>query len=86
MAADRAGFVAEETPRMETVLANFRLYKVIEIALLAAGISRTKFRDHEIWYAIGTGLGVSAALTLVLDLFADKRGDLYLDQIRALSG
>jgi hypothetical protein len=77
--ADRAAFKAAETPRMEAVVRNFRLYKGIEIALLATGILLTFLLRHsDAWYAVGIGLIIQSSLMLVLDLFAERRADEYL--------
>jgi hypothetical protein len=81
-----AALQAAELARMATVMKNFALYKLIEIALLALGIAMTyAFRHREALYAVGIGLVIQAGLTLVLDLFAEKRGDTYLAALRALS-
>jgi hypothetical protein len=87
LVADPAGFRSEESARMERVMAGFRLYKAVEIALLAAGIGLSlAFPRHEGWYAAGIGLLLQAALMLILDLFAEKRGRDYLDAIGRLGG
>lgn len=87
LVADPAGFRSEESARMERVMAGFRLYKAVEIALLAAGIGLAlAFPRREGWYAAGIGLLLQAALMLVLDLFAEKRGRDYLDAIGRLGG
>ncbi len=87
LAANPAGFRDLEAARMERVMAGFRLYKAVEIALLAAGIALClAFPRREGWYAAGIGLLVQAALMLVLDLFAEKRGRDYLDAVARLGG
>ena len=87
LAADPAGFRAEEAARMDRVMAGFRLYKAVEIALLAAGIGLAlAFPRREGWYAAGIGLLAQASLILVLDLFAEKRGRDDLDAIARLGG
>jgi hypothetical protein len=42
------------------------------------------FRRKELVYGIGLGLVIQASLMLVLDLFAETRGDAYLEALRAL--
>ncbi len=80
-----AAFKAEETQRMDVVVKNFRIYKWIEILLLASGIALTfMLRDKDLWYAVGIGLIVQSSLMLVLDLFAEKRADEYLAFIAGL--
>jgi hypothetical protein len=87
LAADPTGFRTEETQRMRRVMAGFRLYKAVEIALLAAGIALAlAFPRREGPYAAGIGLVVQAALMLVLDLFAEKRGRDYLEAVARLGG
>lgn len=72
---------------MTTVRRSFTIYKAIEIALLAAGIFGTFFfRERQTLYAVSVGLIVQSALMLVLDLFAERRADVYLERIRTLLG
>ena len=81
-----SAFQAAELARMDVVMRNFALYKLIELALLAAGIALTyAFRHREALYAVGIGLVIQAGVTLVADLFAEKRGDTYLAAVRTLS-
>lgn len=78
---------AAEVPRMEVVMRNFQLYKVIEIALLVVGIVLTyAFRRREVLYGVGVGLVLQSSVMLVLDLFAEKRGDTYLEALQTLPG
>ncbi|HEX8440344.1 hypothetical protein [Archangium sp.] len=85
LASSPAAFQSAEVPRMEAVMRNFELYKVIEVVLLLAGVALTyAFRRKELVYGIGVGLVVQASLMLVLDLFAEKRGDAYLTALREL--
>jgi hypothetical protein len=92
-ASDRAGFQRAEAARMAAVNRNFRLYKAIEIALLAAGVAlvvvnhrRTGIAEGRgaFWRAFGVGLALQAALMLTLDLFAEARGTAYAARIEAL--
>ncbi|MBZ4418716.1 hypothetical protein [Myxococcus sp. RHSTA-1-4] len=81
-----AAFQSAELARMGVVMRNFALYKLIELGLLAAGIAMTyAFRHREALYAVGIGLVIQAGVTLVADLFAEKRGDTYLAAVRSLS-
>lgn len=87
LAADPGAYRAEERARMERVMAAFRLYKAVEIALLATGVALVlAFPRREGLYAAGIGLVLQAALMLVLDLFAEKRGRDYLDAVARLGG
>jgi hypothetical protein len=79
-----AEFKQAETERMQTVMANFKLYKSVELALLVIGASLIAFFfKWDAATAIGIGLVVQAGFTLALDLFAEVRGEAYL---RALAG
>jgi hypothetical protein len=86
LAKDKAGYTAAEIPRMETVQKSFRVYKAIEIALLAAGLAGAFFlRDRVALHAVGTGLALQAGLMLVFDLYAESRAEVYVEQIRRLT-
>jgi len=85
LASSPSAFQLAEVPRMEVVMRNFALYKGIELALLLVGVALTyAFRQKELVYGIGVGLVMQASLMLVLDLFAERRGDEYLAAIRTL--
>lgn len=84
---DPAAFAKKEAPRMEKVLASFTLYKWIEIALMATGVALTfLYRGRDLPYSIGVGLLLQSALMLLLDLFAERRADVYIHQIKSLAG
>lgn len=64
---------------MRKVMASFRVYKAIEIAVLAAGLLLLVFpRDSPAWLAVGAACAAQGALMLVLDLFAEARGRRYV--------
>ena len=85
LASDAAGYRAEELARMARVMWSFRLYEIIEIALVAAGVVLTaRFADRQPLYAIGVGLVIQASFMLVLDLFAAQRGRAYFETIARL--
>lgn len=76
---DPAAYKAEELQRMETVMKNFRVYKSIEIILLAIGIVLTfALRKNNLWNSVGIGLIIQSSLMLILDLFAEKRAHDYV--------
>jgi hypothetical protein len=79
LARDAAAYRAAELPRMAKVSAGFKLYKAIELALLAAGIALTfAFKSRPALYAVGIGLILQSSVMLVLDLFAERRADRYV--------
>jgi antitoxin component of MazEF toxin-antitoxin module len=76
----------DETARMEKVMAAFRLYKVIEIAVLAGGILLAfAFPAGSAWYAAGIGCIIQGSVMLVLDLFAEARGLAYMATLAQIS-
>jgi hypothetical protein len=85
VAQDKARIVGEEVPRMQTVMKSFALYRWIEIALLAAGLALLALAARSsLWQGVGAGLAVQASLMLLLDFFAEQRGQVYLDWLRTL--
>jgi hypothetical protein len=77
-------FKQAETERMQTVMANFKLYKTVELVLLVLGACLIAFLSKwDVATGIGIGLVVQAGFTLALDLFAEARG---VDYLRALAG
>jgi hypothetical protein len=72
-------FQKDEITRMKTVNANFKLYKVIEVVLLAIGIVLSyAFAQNMTWYSIAIGLIAQSSIMLVFDLFAEKRAHEYV--------
>lgn len=72
---------------MEKVMANFRIYKLVEIAIFALGVGLTfAFPGRDFVYSVGIGCVAQGAFMLVLDLFAEHRGAAYLEALRALAG
>jgi hypothetical protein len=85
LAQDKAAYATAEVPRMETVQKSFRVYKAIEIVLLAAGlVGIFLFRHRVSLHAVSAGLVLQAGLMLVFDLYAESRAAVYLEQIRRL--
>lgn len=85
LATASAKFKASETPRMETVMKAFSTYKIIEIALLAIGALLIIFMQrNDVAAGIGGGLVIQSAFMLCLDLFAEARGENYLNALGKL--
>jgi hypothetical protein len=85
LAKEPAAYVSAETARMEKVMAGFRTYKVVEIAIFALGVALSyAFARRPMAYSAGIGCILQASAMLVADLFAEHRGQAYLDAVRAL--
>jgi hypothetical protein len=79
---DARGFRADELARMGQVMANFQIYKGIEIAMVVLGAGLILFvRKRPALTAIGLGCMLQGSAMLVFDLFAETRGRTYLEAI-----
>lgn len=86
LASDPHGYVAAETPRMEKVQKSFVIYRWIEISLLALGVLGCfLFRDRQTLLAVSMGLMLQSALMLAMDFVAERRAEVYVEQIRQLA-
>lgn len=77
----------EELPRMQTVMQNFTIYKIIEIILLPTGIILFVFfynSTQTFWKGLGLGLIMQACIMLTLDIAAEKRGKSYIQHLSNL--
>ncbi|MFN7130477.1 MAG: hypothetical protein ACK4N5_00245 [Myxococcales bacterium] len=85
LASEPGAVKADETSRMGKVMAGFRLYKAVEVAVVLAGIALVfVFGYGHALHAVGAGLILQGALMLVLDLFAEGRGHDYLAALASL--
>ncbi|MBS1517847.1 MAG: hypothetical protein JSS91_07155 [Bacteroidetes bacterium] len=83
---DTSKIQSEEIPRMETVMKNFILYRWIEIALILTGAFMFfYFPQNTAFKGAGLGLFIQAALMLILDFFAESRGNNYLEFLKSLN-
>ena len=74
-----------EIPRMEGVMQNFVIFRYAEIALILVGIMLMySFRHNMLWNGIGVGLFIQSSIVLLLDFFAERRGEIYLSYLRSL--
>ena len=75
----------EEIPRMEGVMRNFVIFRYTEITLIILGIILMYgFRQNFLLNGIGLGLFIQSGIVLVLDFFAERRGEVYLTYLRNL--
>jgi hypothetical protein len=77
-----ADFKRGEAARMRTVIANFDLYRRIEIGLLALGMALVVLlRNREFGFAFGLGLVLQSGFMLALDHFAEARAHDYFKAV-----
>lgn len=82
---DKTKIQTEEIPRMEVVMKNFEIYRWVEIVLLVIGlIMFFSFLPMTFWRGVGLGLFIQAGFMLLLDFFAERRGEIYLEYLRTL--
>jgi len=77
-----AEFKAQETARMDLVMKNFSTYKKIEIAFVAIGVLLILVVPaRPFWLGLGVGMLLQGAVMLSLDIFAENRGTLYIEEV-----
>jgi len=75
----------EEIPRMESVMRNFVIFRYTEITLIIFGIILMYgFRQNLLLNGIGLGLFIQSSVVLLLDFFAERRGEVYLAYLRTI--
>ncbi len=75
----------EEIPRMEGVMRNFVIFRYTEITLIIVGIILMYgFRQNLLLNGIGLGLFIQSSVVLLLDFFAERRGEVYLAYLRTI--
>ena len=81
---DPAATRAEEIARMEKVSANFKVIKVVEVVLLAAGVALSMaMKGKPAVVGVAMALVAQSAVMLAFDVFAEARGDAYLAWLRS---
>jgi hypothetical protein len=77
--------VAAETTRMEKINRNFRVVKIVEIALVAIGLFLIALLPIPgTWSSVGMGLVLAASVLLVFDTFAHHRAEVYAKWLQSL--
>lgn len=78
----------EEIPRIKLILENFTTYKITEIVLIIAGVILFAFffnSKFPFWKGFGLGLFIQSFIMLALDLTAEDRAIIYLDELLKLT-
>ncbi len=78
------GVVAVEGERMEKVVANFRLYRLIFYVLIAAALALLLFLNTPTAIGVAVGLLFAALLGISVDFYAEYRAQVYLNAILEL--
>lgn len=78
-------FASTELARMLQVMHNFTIYKWIEIAFVVGGVLLLAFRAGGFWQGLGIGLLMQGTLMLSLDIFAERRGQRYQNELHQLA-
>ena len=72
----------EELPRMEKVMAGFKMIKRIEIIMGVGGILLgLLFWNRDVWCGVGVGLFFQALIMLRFDVIAEARGKIYIEYL-----
>jgi hypothetical protein len=87
IATDPQAFTTAERARMKGVSTTFTALKIVEVVLIAGGLTTAYFahrRDHETLEGIGYGVAIEAGLTLGFDIFAARSALDYRDDLAAV--
>jgi len=77
----------KELPRMQKITKTFSIYKWVEVVLAVTGIvlivlyRRTP--ERAFWFGLGITLTLQALITFSADYLAEKRAQIYRDQLEA---
>lgn len=78
-----------ELPRMQTVMKSFVVYRWVEIAFIITGLLLiflfSSNPDRFFWYGFGVALAIQAVIMLGADFFAEKRGKVYIIELRRMT-
>jgi hypothetical protein len=72
----------DELARMGPVMRNFAIVIVVELAVLAGGVVLALAFRSDFAFAAGIGCIAQASFLLIFDLFAQRRGQQYVDTLR----
>ena len=87
ISSDPQRFVTAERPRMKGVSTQFTVLEVVEVVLIAGGITTAvlaRRADRKQLEGIGYGVALEAALTLGFDIVAGRRAHSYRDDLAGL--
>jgi hypothetical protein len=75
-----------EIPRMNTVMQNFKIIKIVEACLIIIGLCLLFLSPSgTLWKGIGLGLLIQATMMLTFDIVAANRGKVYLESLHKIT-
>jgi uncharacterized membrane protein len=84
---ERQKITSEELPRMQKVMSNFTMHKLIEICLVLLGLLLYIIyykSAQSFWKGFGLALLIQALILLSVDLINEKRGREYAENLTTL--
>lgn len=87
IATDPQAFTTAERTRMKGVSRTFTALKIVEVVLIAGGLTTAYFAhrsDRHTLEGVGYGVAIEAGLTLGFDLIASRRAYDYRDELAAV--
>ena len=82
---NKAEFVQQELKRMESVVSSFIYYKyVYYISIISSFVLLLFFSKSSLLKGIGIGLLAFALIGFLIDHFAEKRANIYLNAIKSI--
>ena len=87
IATDPQAFTTAERTRMKGVSTTFTALKIVEVVLIAGGLTTAYFAhrgDRKTLEGVGYGVAIEAGLTLGFDIIAARRAYDYRDDLAAV--
>jgi hypothetical protein len=82
---DRDAFALQETSRLEDIMSDFQIYRIIEIVLMVVGAGFIVVcRKRPAFVGVGFGVVTQAAVLFGFDIMAAQRAQVYLDALRRI--
>jgi hypothetical protein len=77
----------EELPRMQKLMKSYVIYRWFEVALTVIGLLLiiAMNSSSDFWMGIGTGLLFQGGVMLVSDYFAERRGAVYIRELKEIN-
>lgn len=83
LAQEKPAMVATETPRMEKVQRNFVVLEVVWVVMIIGGaLLGWRLKGSHTVSGIALAFVINAAILLVFDIVAERRGATYLAQLK----